>query len=453
MLARGRQSGLLVLGDALWILAAVPLAALIRLGPNNAGATTGGFLLGVGALNACIFLAAFYYNDLYELRTLAQERALIVRVARSLAAGMVLVALAYYALPSLQDGRGILLLTAALVAGYAYASRTALKVASQAALHERILILGAAATAQEIGREIAQRRKMGYDLVGFLDRPDGAADAPVVLGTFEDLAMIAERERIDKVLVCVKDRRECLPFEQLLQLRLNGVEVEDGATFWEKLTGKVPVRDITPSWFIFGPGFRQPKMTLAMKRALDVVVSIFGILVTGPAMLATALAIRIDSPGPIFFQQERVGLKGRGFKLVKFRSMRADAESKSGPVWAQANDDRITRVGRFIRKTRLDELPQFWNVLKGDMSLVGPRPERPFFVQQLAKSIPYYELRHVVRPGCTGWAQVKYRYGASEEDSMQKLQYDLHYIKYLSIRRDLLVMFDTLKVMTLGEGR
>jgi len=453
MIARGRQSGLLVLGDALWILAAVPLAALIRLGPNSPVTSTDGFLFAVGALNACIFLAAFYYNDLYELRTLAQERVLIVRVARALAAGMVLVALAYYALPALQVGRGILLLTAALVAGYAYVSRTALKVASQAALHERILILGAAETALEIGVEIQQRKKMGYNLVGYLDRPSQEAHGSQILGTFEELGQICERERIDKVLVCVKDRRTCLPFEQLLQLRLNGVDVEDGATFWEFLTGKIPVRDITPSWFIFGPGFRQNKMTLAAKRLMDIAVSITGIIFTGPAMLLTALAIRLDSPGPIFFQQERVGLKGRPFKLVKFRSMRADAESKSGPVWSQANDDRITRVGRFIRKTRLDELPQFWNVLRGDMSLVGPRPERPFFVQQLAKSIPYYELRHVVRPGVTGWAQVKYRYGASEEDSMQKLQYDLHYIKYLSIRRDLLVMFDTLKVMTLGEGR
>lgn len=456
MLARGRQSGLLVFWDAVSVMLAVPLAAALRLGTGSELVREPGFLLGAGVVNAAVYLAAFHYSDLYELRTLAQEKVLLARVLRALAVGTAVLAILYYAVPELMLGRGILALTAALVAMWAYGSRELLKWASRSALHERILILGAGETAVEVGREILVRRRLGYDLVGFLDQTRERVGVsilnPGIVGSYADLVDVCRKKRIDRVLVCVKDRRGAIPFDQLLDARTHGIDVEDGASFSERLTGRIPVRDITPSWFIFGPGFRQPRHVLAIKRTLDVVISFVGIVLTAPFMLLTALAVRLESPGPVFFTQERVGKGGKTFRLVKFRSMRTDAE-KDGPVWAKQNDDRITRVGKVIRKTRLDELPQFWNVLTGDMSLVGPRPERPFFVEQLSRKIPFYDMRHVVRPGCTGWAQVRWRYGASEEDAMQKLQYDLYYIKHLSIRRDLLTMFDTAKVMVLGEGR
>ena len=457
MLARGRQSGLLVFWDAVSVIVAVPLAVAIRLGPGSDLMRDAGFLLAAGLVNAVVFLAAFHYSDLYELRTLAQEKVLLARVLRALAVGTALLAILYYAVPELMLGRGILALTAGIVAAWAYGSRELLKWVSRNGLHERILILGTGEPAVEVGREILVRRKLGYDLVGFLDQTRERVGVsilnPGIVGSYADLVDVCKTRRIDRVLVCVKDRRGAIPFDQLLAARTRGIEVEDGASFSERLTGRIPVRDITPSWFIFGPGFRQPRISLAAKRGIDVVTSVIGLILTAPLLLLTAIAIKLESPGPVFFKQERVGRHGKSFRLVKFRSMRADAEAKSGPVWAQKNDSRITRVGNFIRKTRIDELPQFFNVLRGDMSLVGPRPERPFFVEQLTRNIPFYDMRHVVRPGCTGWAQVRWRYGASEEDAMQKLQYDLHYIKHLSLRRDLLVMFDTLKVMVLGEGR
>jgi sugar transferase (PEP-CTERM system associated) len=457
VLARGRQSGLLLLWDTVSVIVAVPLAATLRLGTHSELVREPGFLLAAGVVNAAVFLAAFHYSDLYELRTLAQEKVLLARVLRALAVGTALLAILYYAIPELMLGRGILALTACLVGLWAYGSRELLKWVSRSGLHERILILGAGDPAVEVGREILLRRRLGYDLVGFLDQTRERVGVsilnPGIVGAYADLVDVCRSRRIDRVLVCVKDRRGAIPFEQLLAARTRGIDVEDGASFSERLTGRIPIRDITPSWFIFGPGFRQPRAALAAKRSIDVITSIAGLVVCAPVFALTALAIRLESPGPVFFTQERVGRHGKSFRLVKFRSMRQDAEAKSGPVWAQKHDDRITRIGRFIRKTRIDELPQFVNVLRGDMSLVGPRPERPFFVDQLSKKIPFYDMRHVVRPGCTGWAQVRWRYGASEEDAMQKLQYDLYYIKHLSLRRDLLVMFDTLKVMVLGEGR
>ncbi len=456
MLARGRQSGMLFLADFAFVVAAPPISAFLRLGPDAELLRAPFFLLAIVLLNAATFLSAFHYFELYELKTLANENVLAARVVRSVAAATMVVAILYYALPSLHVGRGILFIDVVLVALWVYGIRVLLKLASQQALHERIVIVGAGDAAIEVGREILTRKKLGYHLVGFLDKtPEKVGVSilnPTVLGTYDKLVDVCRRERIDRVLVCVKDRREGnLPTRELLYARVSGIEVEDGASFSERLTGKIPVRDITPSWFIFGPGFRQPHVTLLVKRALDLVVATIGILLTAPAMLLTALAIKLDSPGPVFFEQERVGLRGKTFTLFKFRSMRTDAE-KDGPKWATENDDRVTRVGRVIRKTRLDELPQFWNVLIGDMSLVGPRPERPVFVELLTQNVPFYDMRHVVRPGVTGWAQVKYRYGASEEDSLQKLQYDLYYIKHLSVWRDLLVMFDTAKVMLLGEG-
>jgi sugar transferase (PEP-CTERM system associated) len=230
------------------------------------------------------------------------------------------------------------------------------------------------------------------------------------------------------------------------------VRVEDATTTYERLTGKILIDDLKPSWLVFSDGFRASRITRFVKRMLDLSLSLLGFLLAAPLMAATAIAIKLDSHGPTLYSQERVGENGRIFTVFKFRSMRLDAEAGGGPIWARDNDERVTRIGRFIRRTRLDELPQLWNVMRGDMSFVGPRPERPFFVEQLAREIPFYLQRHAVKPGLTGWAQVKYRYGSTIEDAMEKLRYDVYYIKHMSIVFDLTIVLDTVKVILFRKG-
>jgi sugar transferase (PEP-CTERM system associated) len=265
------------------------------------------------------------------------------------------------------------------------------------------------------------------------------------------LGRIIEDYRIDRIVVTLADGRGRLPIRELLEAKMAGVRVEEGATTYERVTGKVMLDQLKPSWLVFSDGFRASTGTRIGKRTLDLVFATAGLLIGSPVMLLTALAVRLDSVGPILYRQERVGAQGKTFALFKFRSMRTDAETGT-PIWATTNDSRVTRVGRFIRLTRLDEMPQLWNVLRGDMSFVGPRPERPFFVEQLSAQIPYYAQRHAVRPGVTGWAQVRYHYAASVEDTYEKLQYDLYYIKHLSIAFDLTIFVDTVKVILARKG-
>jgi sugar transferase (PEP-CTERM system associated) len=277
------------------------------------------------------------------------------------------------------------------------------------------------------------------------------SDDPLVIGSRHDLLRLVHEQRIDRIVVSLSDRRGSLPVDDLLQAKLSGVRVEDAATMYERITGKILIDDIKPSWLIFSDGFRASRLSRGIKRGFDIVVACVGLILAAPLMALTALAVRLDSPGPILYCQERVGKDGRPFTLCKFRSMRTDAEQGT-PIWAKDKDDRVTRVGRIIRMTRLDELPQLWNVLRGDMSCVGPRPERQFFVNQLLAEIPFYNTRHVVRPGVTGWAQVKYRYGSTVEDAAEKLRYDLYYIKHQSLIFDLTILLDTVKVVLFRQG-
>jgi sugar transferase (PEP-CTERM system associated) len=240
--------------------------------------------------------------------------------------------------------------------------------------------------------------------------------------------------------------------DKLLEMKLEGVSFDHLASTYEELTGKIAVENLRPSWLIFSSGFRKSRLVRSTKRLMDIAASIIGLTLAGPIMLAVAAGVKLTSPGPALYMQRRVGQHGRLFMVYKFRSMRQDAEVGTGAVWAKKNDDRVTPIGRFLRRTRLDELPQLWNVLTGDMSLVGPRPERPEFVQKLTEQIPFYGQRHVVRPGLTGWAQVRYTYGSSTEDAMQKLQYDLYYIKNLSIALDLFIIVSTIKTVIMRKG-
>jgi sugar transferase (PEP-CTERM system associated) len=276
---------------------------------------------------------------------------------------------------------------------------------------------------------------------------------PGIIGTVEDIPSIVRARNVDRVVVSLADARGKLPMEKLLEMRLDGVAFDHLASVYEKYTGKIAVENLRPSWFIFSSGFRKSRVLWTAKRIMDIGVSAAGLLIGLPVMAVVAAAVKLSSPGPVFYHQNRVGLDGRIFTVHKFRSMRADAEKETGPVWASAaGDPRTTAVGLRLRRIRLDELPQLWNVLKGDMSFVGPRPERPEFVADLKRQIPYYGPRHVVRPGITGCAQVRYTYGASVEDALQKLQYDLFYIKNLSIPLDLYIIFETLKTVVLRRG-
>ena len=282
-----------------------------------------------------------------------------------------------------------------------------------------------------------------------------AEDAAIEVPTTEldeSIFEFATRNRVDEIIVAFEERRGSLPTEDLLRCRMEGIAVFEAEAFYERLTGKIPAEAMRPSYLIFNPGFMQHPLAQIAKRVADLCMAAIGLLLLWPVMLLTAIAIRLDSDGPILFRQERTGAHGRPFTLMKFRSMRVDAEKETGPVWAQENDPRTTRVGLFIRRTRLDELPQLFNVLGGSMSMVGPRPERPTFVEELAQTLPYYNQRHIVKPGITGWAQINYPYGNTVEDALQKLQYDLFYIKYQSIVLDLSIVFNTVKTVVLRKG-
>lgn len=275
--------------------------------------------------------------------------------------------------------------------------------------------------------------------------------SPPIVGDFSQIASICSKTKVDRIVVALDERRGKLPVEQLLLCRLRGIRVEEGATFCEQLCGRLSVENLHPSALIFSDGFKRSLIIRKVKRGIDIFCSLAGLVLLSPLSLAVGLAIKFESEGPVFYRQERIGEDGMPFNILKFRSMRVDAE-KDGPVWAAANDERITKVGRIIRKLRMDEIPQMINVLKGEMSFVGPRPERPFFVQYLQKEIPFYFHRHTVKPGITGWAQICHPYGASKEAALEKLKYDLYYIKHMSASLDIRILLKTIKVVLLGRG-
>jgi sugar transferase (PEP-CTERM system associated) len=418
------------------------------------GGSTDGTLWKIAVVTALCQLC-FYYNDLYDLTVVASNRELVVRLLQAAGAAAIVLAVVAFAAPSLiLDPATFVTALGVFVVAVISWRLTFNHLARDPHLEERILILGTGQTARMLARQMGTQQDFAYRLVGFVRDAD---DVPTVrqhdiLGSPKDIDRIVRSRHVDRIVVGLSDRRGRLPVEQLLRAKLSGVRVEDATTTYERLTGKILIDDLKPSWLIFSDGFRASRWTRFIKRMLDLSFSILLGLVTAPLLLLTAIAVKLDSTGPAIYRQKRVGESGRVFLIYKFRSMRADAELAGQPVWARDKDDRVTRVGRFIRLTRLDELPQLWNVMRGDMSFVGPRPERPFFVEQLAREIPFYMQRHAVKPGLTGWAQVKYRYGSTIEDAMEKLRYDLYYIKHLSVFFDLTIALDTVKVILFGKG-
>jgi sugar transferase (PEP-CTERM system associated) len=337
--------------------------------------------------------------------------------------------------------------------------RTILRAISEAVsgwFSHRILVLGTGAGALEVDKTLSSMHGSGLTLVGFY--PLGSSEPAMipsnrVLSAMDGLEEIVRTHQIDQLIVTVREQRGgVLPLRQLLNCRLHGVKVTDLSGFFESVRGAVPIESLKASWLIYGEGFKKGPLRQVVKRLLDIIASGILLAIAGPIMCTTALAIYFESGGPVIFRQERVGKGGRSFWLLKFRSMRLDAEKDGTPRWATQNDPRVTAIGRFIRRTRIDELPQLLNVLRGEMSFVGPRPERPFFVSQLTEKIPFYGARHSVKPGVTGWAQVRSEYGASEDDARTKLEYDLFYIKNQSLLLDIAILAETVRVVLFGEG-
>ena len=412
-----------------------------------------------GLMVIVIFQLCFYYSDLYDLNVIRGRSEQLICLGQSLGSACLVLGALYYVFPGLLIGRGIFLISVFLVAAFVTLNRVVLDRAWQiAAPKQNILILGTREMALNVARELKARDDLNVNLVGFLEAkpgdsgPERMVFGHPVIGAADDLERLAADYRVARIVVAMEDRRGKMPVRELVRLRVQGIRVEDAHSTMSSLSGRIWLESIHPSWFVYSDGFRRSRLTLALKRTLDLSFGIFGLVVSLPVMALVAMAIKLDSKGPVIFRQKRVGLGGRSFELLKFRSMRVDAEQANGAQWAASNDPRATRVGRFIRKFRLDELPQFINLIRGEMSFVGPRPERPVFVEQLRKDIAYYDERHSVRPGITGWAQVMYPYAATVEDSYRKLEYDLFYLKNMSIFFDCAIILKTIRTVLSGEG-
>ena len=425
------------------------------------------------ALTTCVCQLIFYFFDLYDVSTTRSKRELFTHLLQAVGVICVTLGLVFLLRPTLllgylepagggsgavRFGNGVMVMALILALGLMTCWRVLIHwLLRHPGLSERILIVGTGGPAVELAREVMSRRDLGYRIIGFVAEDAALVGQslfnPSVVGVVRDLGEIVDRERADRVVVALQDRRGHLPVDQLLDLRLQGsVAIEEGTALYERVTGKISVEMLRPSWIIFSGGARRGRAWALARRALNVGGALAGLAFALPVALLTAAAIKLDSRGPVLYTQERVGKNNRPFTIIKFRSMHLDAE-KDGPVWAAAGDDRITRVGRLIRRMRIDELPQFVNILRGEMSFVGPRAERPYFVRQLTEILPFYSQRHLVEPGLTGWAQINYGYGASVEDALQKLQYDLYYIKNASLLFDLWVLLKSVKIVLFGRGR
>jgi len=406
-------------------------------------------LLKVAGITGLTMLLTYYF-DLYGPRRTTAGWEIYFRLLLVLSVLSFILAALVFFFPDLDIGPYVLVLGVFILTVFLFFWRLAYeRILLISIFRERVYVLGCGERARSIVQLLRESRDAGMEVIGW----KGESETHDQLDRFaaELRAFRQPRPGIDRVIVAMEDRRQAMPVRELLDLRVRGVLIENASTLQERLTGKLPLIGLNPSTLIFTDGFRMSPLQQLFRRLLSFMVSLTALVVCLPFIPFIILAVRLSSPGPVFFNQTRVGQRGRLFTAHKFRTMREDAEA-GGAVWAAKDDPRITRVGGFMRKTRLDEIPQLWNVLRGEMAFVGPRPERPEFVQWLSQDIPYYDLRHMIRPGITGWAQVRYRYGASLEETKRKLEYDLYYIKHQSIGLDLLIMFETIKTIILRRG-
>ena len=452
-----RRMIFLVVSENLLIFGIIQLAVFIRSGFETGSGVNFLNLMARVVLITLVCQMSLYYHDLYDHRIVKESKELFVRLIQSVGISAILVAGIYLVFPSTFLGQGVFVLSTLFLLTLLSVWRVTFRTLSQIRdLKKPLVILGMGHLAEKLYAEILSRPEVGVRIVGFIsddsEERGNSVHALPVLGYTSQLLQLVAREKVAGLVVAMPESRGKLPVRELLELKLQGVSIEEATSLYEQITGKIAVENLRPSWLIFSHGFRKSRLTLFYKRVFGIVFSLLGLLICSPLMAVVAVLIKLDSRGPVFFKQQRVGENGKVFELLKFRSMYHNAETKTGPIWAQKNDARVTRVGNLIRKIRLDEVPQFINVLLGDMSFVGPRPERPNFVEQLTEVIPYYNQRHTIKPGITGWAQIKFHYGNTIEDTLEKLQYDLFYIKHMSISLDLFIILQTIKIVMQGRG-
>ncbi len=441
---------ILLLGEALIVWTSFLLAAWVTLREDSYLVLNyeGGWIK-LFIFTGVVLLCSHWF-DLYDTARLNTKGELYFRLL--MVPGLLaflMAAISYvrpnYLLGGSSSALGLLILTVALVGwriGFSWLVQLPILV-------ERVYVLGTGERAQRLVQGLRQNPETGVEVASWTGKLEGAVTRDSVGAHLMD---IVHRQKVHRVIVAMPDRRGTIPMQELLELRMQGIKIEEATSWLEKMSGKIEVENLYPSWLIFGDGFRRSTIFIVVRRIVSLFISLIGLILTLPLLPLIMLAVRLDSEGPVFYTQTRVGKAGKLFKVVKFRTMRQDAEAANGAQWAGNNDPRVTRVGKVLRTTRLDEIPQMWCVLKGDMAFVGPRPERPEFIALLSKEIPFYGVRHMVRPGVTGWAQIKYKYGSTIEDAREKLQYDLFYIKNASIGLDLLIMFQTIKTVLLRRG-
>lgn len=441
----------LVLGELLIVCASFILAAMIRLGQDSILVL--GYENGIYKILAIagVALVCFYCFDLYDTQRVFPGGESYFRLLVVLGILSFLLAGLGYFFPGFLLGNdvflvGLTILTLALI-GWRWVY---VWLISQPFFRERVYVMGSGERAQRLVEALRSRRDLGLEVVGWAGAVGNGSLTREQLGS--QLMALRDKGAVDHVIVAMSDGRGKMPVRELLELRLSGIKVDDSTALLERISGKIEVHELHPSWLIFSEGFRLNYSFLLIRRCVSIIIASIGLILCLPLIPLIALAVKLSSPGPVFYRQRRVGYQGRVFNCYKFRTMRADAEADTGATWALDDDPRITRVGRLLRHLRLDEIPQMWNVLRGDMGFIGPRPERPEFVEMLNQQIPYYNLRHIIRPGITGWAQIRYKYGNTVEDARQKLQYDLFYIKNMSIGLDFWILLQTIKVILLGRG-
>lgn len=441
----------------LCFLAALFIASALHMVPNGGDALAQSGMVWLAGGFAAVMLLLYASVGLYRRGTRSMGLGtLIQRAMLAIALGACITYLLFDSVASEASPGYVVGLAMVYLLGGLVVVRAVIYMVQKAVGVPRVLIIGTGEDAQAVARDLATHSRIERQVVGFYpttERTEGMHPDQRVFSRDRSIEEIVAEHDIDEIIVAVREQRGgALPMDQLLACRIAGTPILDLAGFYERARAEVPIDSLKASWLIYSQGFVQGPARRFAKRAFDIVTSATLLLLTSPIMLLTAIAIRLDSPGPIIYRQERVGLGGRTFMCLKFRSMTVDAEKDGVARWASQNDSRVTRVGAFIRKTRIDELPQLLSVLKGEMSMVGPRPERPSFVQQLREQIPFYDLRHSVKPGVTGWAQVRYSYGASVEDARRKHQYDLYYVKNNSLFLDILVLIETVSVVLFREG-